>query len=48
MLEIKVPIHLIKNISKKEIEDTAINRDTNNSGESTQKTLFRKLFDIWR
>lgn len=34
--------------SKKEIEDTAINRDTNNSGESTQKTLFRKLFDIWR
>ena len=34
--------------SKKEIEDTAINRATNNSGESTQKTLFRKLFDIWR
>ena len=34
--------------SKKEIENTAINRATNNSGESTQKTLFRKLFDIWR
>ena len=43
-----VIVLIITVVSSKSIEDTAINRDTNNSGESTQKTLFRKLFDIWR